>query len=100
MARNIKRRVPAPNRAAQVTLEEQVLGVGALTEDEKFIFANVIQATIPLINNVASIHEIAKKEVLFRTQTMAAVDMAFMFVDSYRQRMREIEEAQVEDEAV
>jgi len=92
MARNISRKVAAPNRPKQVSLQEQVLGVGALSDDEKFIFGEVLKATIPLINNVSSIHEIAKKEVLFRTQTLAAIDMAFMFVDSYRQRMGEIAE--------
>jgi hypothetical protein len=90
MARNINRKVAAPNRPKQVSLEEQVLGVSALSDDEKFLFGQVVQAAIPLINNVSSIHEIAKKEVLFRTQTLAAIDMAFMFVDSYRQRMNEI----------
>ncbi len=94
MARNISRKVAAPNRPKQVSLQEQVLGVSALSEDEKFIFGNVLQASIPLINNISSIHEIAKKEVLFRTQTLAAIDMAFMFVDSYRQRMSEINDAE------
>lgn len=88
MARNIRR--SAPNRAEAVSLQEQVLGVSALSDDEKFIFGNIIQATIPLINNISSIHEVSKKEVLFRSQTNAAIDLAFMFVDSYRQKMAEL----------
>lgn len=89
MSREIKpRRKPSDNSA---TIEDKMLGFGTMNPSERALFLAVIQGTIPLINNVSSIGEITKKELLFRSQVKASIDLAHMFVDVYRETCEALE---------
>jgi hypothetical protein len=76
--RNIRPRVQPNEAEAQITL------LNGMTEDEKSLFFSVITASITEISKSAPLGQIVNKQLLFKSYTKSAIQLAMMFVQEYR----------------